>query len=219
MIDGYVMSIFGQRGTGKSTLMDELIKPLNHVILFDFLGTRKPSADKLGMVHTKSCLQAIDIMKANYGRGVKIWYQPPPDPKGQQEALSVLSHMIWDMQQKQYDKTGDAANITLAVDEMSTSFPVLKLKDGLDGFNLLLTGGRHYGVNIIGASQRPAQVGKEFTSAAEVKFFLQLSEPLDLNVVGLTAGKPTIETVRNLQTLEYVRYQKGSISTGKTHFL
>ena len=219
MIDGYVISIFGQRGAGKSTLMNQIIKPLERVILFDYLETRAENAKKMGFVKICNIDALISKIKLNYGIGFKVWYQPPEEQKDQEKALSKLSYALWDMQKRQLKKTGSVPMITLAIDEMSLVFPVTKLPDDIRGFNLLLTGGRHYGFNIIGASQRPAQVSTEFRSAAEVKYFLQLSEPRDLDVVGNTAGKETIEKVKNLKKLEFLRYQMGKISTGKTSFL
>ncbi|MFC7050672.1 hypothetical protein [Emcibacter nanhaiensis] len=217
-MDGYVVSIFAQRGAGKSTLMDQIIRPLPRVVVFDFLDTRAESARKMGMTHTTSLQEFMELVKVGYGDGFKVWYQPPAAPKKQQEALSKMSHILWDIQKKQREATGDMAMITVGVDEMSQSFPVTKLPDGLDGFNLLLTAGRHYGFNIIGASQRPAQVSTEFRSAAEVKYFLQLSEPRDLEVVGQTIGKDQIDRVKNLQKLEFIRSRLGKIETGKTMF-
>jgi len=69
--------------------------------------------------------------------------QPPPDPKAQQQALSKLSHILWDIQSKQFKATKSCSMLTLAVDEMANVFPVSKLPNNLNGFNLVLTGGRH----------------------------------------------------------------------------
>ncbi|WP_339861295.1 hypothetical protein [Paremcibacter congregatus] len=219
MTDGYVVSIMGQRGTGKSTLMNQIIRLLPRVILFDYLDTRADDARKMGFHHSSSLQEVKNMTESKYAEGFKIWYQPPPTPAKQQEALSRLSHILWDIQLKQRKATGDQAFLTFAIDELSIPFPVTKLPTDLDGFNLVLTGGRHYGFNVVGASQRPAHVSTEFRSAAEVKYFLQLSEPRDLDVVGQTIGKPEIDVVKNLQKLEWRRSRNGHLTSGKTLFL
>jgi len=219
MIDGFVTSIFGQRGAGKTTLMNHIINPASRAILFDYLHTRKTTADRMNFIHTRSLQDVRRLVIDNYHSGFRIWYQPPPDARAQQEALSKLSYILWDIQDQQWTSVGDVAFITFGIDEMSLPFPVTNLSDGLRGFNQVLTGGRHLGFNIVGASQRPAQVHTEFRSAAEVKYFLQLSEPRDLDVVAQTIGKPYREVPTVLQKLEYLRYSMGKIEKGNTTFL
>lgn len=62
--------------------------------------------------------------------------------------------------------------------------------------------GRKRGLGILGISQRPANVKKDFITQANYKIWHHLDWDTDLDVVRRVIGKDSVETVKNLETGE-----------------
>lgn len=64
--------------------------------------------------------------------------------------------------------------------------------------------GRKRGLGVLGISQRPADVKKDFITQANYKIWHNLDWDTDLNVVRRVIGKDSVETVKNLEVGEAV---------------
>jgi energy-coupling factor transporter ATP-binding protein EcfA2 len=214
MSNGERLGIFGRSGSGKSSLMNEILLSQNRVILFDFLNTRRPFAKKNGF---KECTTLKDMKHAfikGYGKGFRIWYRPPI--KNQVKALHELSDWLFSVSSMRSDLGFDLPMITLAVDEMSNCYPVTRLPDNLQGFTHLCKAGRHFNINIVGATQRPAQVSTEFRGQLDRIALLSLNVPADFEAVRKLGGPEAEKMVREMPKYNYVLLDNGQLTHGQT---
>lgn len=214
MTDGTRTGILGASGSGKSTVMNELIRPARHLVLFDYLPTRAETAGRDGIVKVRDLDDLKARMRANYASGFRLWYRP--NVENQIEELHRVSLEIWNLQERLYEAQKPLAAITLAVDEMSGAYPVTALPMNLRGFYRLCTGGRHYRINLVGATQRPAQVNTEFRGNLDQRYFLRLTEPADLDAVEKTAGKEIRNKVASLPNYVFIHQKDGAFSADLT---
>lgn len=206
------IAAFGRSGSGKSTIMDTIAAPSQRLIVFDFLPTGAKRARSLRLTHARTLKEVRAIMAKSYARGFRIWYQPPIDDQAQ--ALHELSALIWQVQ----ERVGDPyPHITLYVDEMSDCFPVYNLPVGQRGFYRLCKAGRHMGVNLLGASQRPAQVNTEFRGNLNACYLFSLIGEADHKAAMALGGRRARDFVATAPAFHYLRMgEGGEVTTGKT---
>ena len=216
MSDGKRLGIYGRSGSGKTTLMNELVMSVSHLIVFDAMRTRREHMAGLGLSEVTTIEMLRDGIADGYGQGVRLWYRPPADSYQQIAALHEMSRLIWAIQISRYDAGKPLAPLTVAVDEMSDCFPVDKLPRDQMGFARLCKQGRHYRINLVGASQRPAQINTEFRGNLDERFFFSLKEPADLKAVQSTAGAGVADRVAALPPYRYIRMGPAGVSEGKT---
>jgi len=73
----------------------------------------------------------------------------------------------------------------------------------------LIHRGRHYGINLLAAVRRPAEVARDLTSQADLVVLFRLSEPRDLAFVRAFVGKSIAAEVSGLARFAYVTYSPG----------
>lgn len=208
MTDGIRIFGTGPSGCGKSTVMNQIIATASHLIVFDYLPTRRVTAAGMGLIEFDTLKGVSDHVAATYlNGGFRIWYRPPPE--NQTEALHGLSRYLLDLQAEVDPQGVNVAPITLAVDEMSEGFPVEKLPNDQRGFYRICKAGRHYRITVIGMTQRPAQVNTEFRGNAEMRYIFRTTEPVDVKAIEETGGKGTPfgrELARKAQQLPKYHY-------------
>jgi len=214
MSDGKRIGLYGASGSGKSTLMNMLLRPARHLVVFDYLPTRRETAGAEGLTEVSSLEDLRDAIADGYAAGFRLWYRPPIE--GQAEALHKLSLLLWAIQAPRYDRGREIPQITLAVDEMSQSFPVASLPRNCRAFYRICSAGRHYRFNLVGATQRPAQVNTEFRGNLDARYFLRLTEPADLDAVEKTAGREIAMMVAQMPNHHFIRQADGRFTTGQT---
>ena len=102
------------------------------------------------------------------------------------------------------------AKITLVVDEMDLSFPSgIRQRNPKHGFLGLCLRGRHYGINLVGISQRPKLVDISFRANMSAVYLFMLAEPDDIDVAIKLVGREYAQTFRNLNKYQYV-YKAGN---------
>lgn len=115
-----------------------------------------------------------------------------------------------------YYKTdgGAGSPLTFAVDEMSVCYP-LNVRDG-HPFTELCNMGRHYGVRLIGATQRPAEIGATFRGNPKATYCFRLESDLDVDRMAKIMGLKDRQELRSLPVGHYLRFEGGKIFREKT---
>lgn len=163
----------GARGQGKSTLAKSLIKPHKRIVVFDPMGeyARLPL-----YIRCETLTEVAAALKKRWRGGFKIAYIPkPPYEQNMHDLALLLMHV-----QKPYYNNMDDRQILLVAEEMNLSFPNRRLPPALYGQDMLTLQGRHYGINIMGITQRPAEVNKTYRGNCEDTYVFFLSEPDDI---------------------------------------
>ncbi len=222
MIDCARYGLFGKSKSGKSTMMNRLIRNHKRVILFDAIDERSADARKEGLTEVTCIDELQDLVNDNYETGFRYWYHPHYEVDLVQ-ALSDLSLFMLDIQTQFADQYGTKGrpSLMLAVDEMADCFPNHTMKKGQDSFSSMCRMGRHKGIHLIGATQRPAEVSTKFRGQLEKRFIFSLQEGVDLEAIermGGTDGKQLAEAVRLLKPLEYIRMENGIYTKGMLRF-
>ncbi len=221
MIDFQRIGIFGRSKSGKSTLMDRLVRNRKRLIVFDEIDERAHTAANEGLVRINCLNELQDRVDRDYATGFRFWFQPRHSDLVQ--ALSDLSTYLIDIQTQFGDRYGieRRPSITLTPDEMADCYPNQIMKKGQDGFSRMCRMGRHKGIHLIGATQRPAEVSTKFRGQLEKRFFFSLQETVDLEAVakmGGAHGSELAEKVRLLPKLDYIRMENGRFTPGRITF-
>ena len=85
----------------------------------------------------------------------------------------------------------------------------------MGGFEYCVNIAREWGVEVIGVSQRPAQANPDFRGNATRNYYFHLSDGNDVSAVKSKIGAEA-ENLKNLKTGEYILFDNGSITQGKT---
>lgn len=125
------------------------------------------------------------------------------------QQLDKLSYMLARLQSG-YKAGRHAAKITLLVDELDLSFPTgIKIKQPDHGFGFLCCRGRHFGINIIGISQRTAMVDTSFRGNLSDMYVFRQSEPIDIGKSCEILGREYRQTLQELADFDYI-YKAGN---------
>lgn len=193
------LGIFGASGCGKTTKARELTSSLNRVIYFDPLGEWAQEKGVKGFVSLEKMKQAL---RRNFAQGFKYAFIPN---FGEEEAqLQDLSYFLVFLQSG-YSSFQHRAQLTLAVDELDTSFPTGSMqKNRKNGFGFLCCRGRHYGINLIGISQRMHLVDNVFRANCSGIYLFRHAEPADIDIGLKIIGTEYRDTFRKLANYQYI---------------
>lgn len=223
MFEADRIGIVGGSGTGKTTVQNQIMRPHRRVVLFDAEDERAKTAFKEGFTEINSFDELQDKVDANYAAGFRYWFKQE-DHIDQIQALSDLSLYLMDIQAqagKLYG-TDKRPKILLSVDEMAESAPNHALKKDQQEFFNLCRRGRKKGIDLIGATQRPAEVSTSFRGQLKKVFFFNFTAANDLKAVrdwgGDEDGAWLANEVRKLKTLEYIKMHETRFYRGKASF-
>ena len=214
---------FGRSQSGKSTMLDRVMRPHKRVVLFDPLPARAKNAAQEGFAKIEHIAELSDAVRSSYESGFRFWFKPENEEEFLQQSLSDVSYFLIDLQDQYarefgYDKIPE---LVFAVDEMSDCFPNQLLKKDRNGFSKMCRSGRHSLIHTLGATQRPAEVSTKFRGQLNARFIFNLTEAADLKYIeelGGRNGKALADTVANLKALEYIRYAGSDFTRGKLTF-
>lgn len=203
--DSRRIGIFGASGSGKTTKALNLIKQTQRLIVFDVLD------DFVGTFRRFTSLDRLKVfLIENYTKGFRVCYVPPYGSEAR--ALSELSEFIKNIQFG-YKIGQHSAKITLFVDELNRSFPLGYTKaKPLNGFGYLCNQGRHYGVNIVGVSQRMSMVDMPFRANLSDLYIFRLADYNDVKAATAMLGSQYRGKILALPNYQYIYKNESGVS-------
>lgn len=205
------IAIFGRSQSGKSTRARELLESADRVIIYDTLHEYSSPYQVVRSIPelVRSISRHLQIGK------YKIALQPSANAN-HLEQVSLLSRTLFELQEG--FKTGlHALDVWLLVEEMSVSVPNVRSREN-QAFVNLVNMGRHYGVSIIGTSQRPAEVSTNFRGNATDTYIFGLSDACDYDAIAAKVGRDWAAKLKSMKTHEYLHHHDGEVVTGKNKF-
>jgi ABC-type dipeptide/oligopeptide/nickel transport system ATPase component len=202
------LGVYGRSGCGKSTRAKMMLKKVRRLVVFDPLDEYAEH----GMTRVNSLKQFLTAIRRRWRGGFKVAYVPPAGQEKQAlHGLSVVLRQI----QEPYKLGADIRQITLLVEELNMSYPVHNLPDSMQGFSELCSRGRHYGINIIGVSQRVAEINTRFRGNTEGAYYFAQSDHSDITTIKKMIGPVHGATLAGLKDHEYLYVSGGKVQKGK----
>ena len=189
-----IVAVMGASGSGKSTYIKQQIrrgKP-TRLIIFDPMGEYGEIAQPVNSLH--------QLAKAAKGQKFRLAFKPDA---GKAEAqFNLLCKIAY-----------AAGECWLVVDELAI---VTKPGSAPPGWADCSMRGRHKGLTVIGASQRPASIDKHFFGNATQIRTGRLNFAADIKVLANVLHVDQVE-ISQLKPLEYIerQMQTGQIGRGK----
>jgi uncharacterized protein DUF87 len=215
------LGIFGSTGSGKSSYAKHVLKSRKRVIVFD-------PQDEYAE-HGLTRVTSVDGVRAAFAKnyaGARVCFVPPT--ADHQPHLNRLC--AWVRDYLQGNKTGTATplpqarfkknglKITLLVEEMNTTFPVhAGAISGCPHFADLCSRGRQIGVELIGVSQRMAEVNMRFRGNCTETIGFRQKAAKDRAALMDETGV-SMSVLQGLKNLEFVRESSGDMFTGCIKF-
>lgn len=197
------LGIFGASGCGKTTKARELTGKLGRIVYFDPLQELAREKGVKAFGDLESLKKAL---RKDFARGFRFAFCP-----GFGDEISQLNDLCYFLVELQagYMAGRHSAQMTLVVDELDLGFPSgMTQRDSKNGFAYLCRRGRHYGINLVGISQRPAQVDVCFRANCSAVYLFRHTDPIDFDVAVKMLGREYREKFRLLDNYQYI-YKSG----------
>lgn len=197
------LGIFGASGCGKTTKARELTAGLRRVVYFDPLGEWAREKGVIAYVTISKLQQAL---RRNFVQGFKCAFIPSfGEEESQLQELSRFLTLI----QEGYASGQHRAQLTFVIDELDTSFPTGSMqKNRKNAFGFLCCRGRHYGINLIGISQRMHLVDNVFRANCSGIYLFRHAEPADIDIGVKMLGTEYRNAFKSLDNYQYI-YKSG----------
>jgi len=195
-------ALFGASGSGKTFMLNRLIYNDRRVIGFD------PQASMQGRCFEDRASFLRAIMAAR-GGGFKLIYRAPRGSDREAE-LAWLANFVLNFQEG-YRRGRGGAPLTFAIDEMSVCYPNVPGRPSSHPMTEMCNMGRHYGVKLIGATQRPAEIGSTFRGNVSCTYVFRLENDIDVDRVRKIIGLKDGGELKSLGVGEHLRFEKGKI--------
>lgn len=179
-----VVAVIGATGSGKGIYIKKywLKKSDKRLLIWDYMREYGPF---VGLA-TEQLAPVIASVK---GKQFKTAFQPSFDDKTRKQQFDIFCKAAV-----------HAGNVALIVEELSF---VTSPSFAPAGWKMVSSVGRHKGLRVVGASQRPAQVDKAFWSNCTEIHCGFLNYEADQKVMAQVLGV-TIDEVKSLKPLEYI---------------
>ena len=210
--DASIAFCSGRRGSGKTTRMIELLKGVDRAIVFDCMG----DWHKQGFTAFKTREGMLRHIKANWNKGFRVsWDVHKMSKITLPQVLSDFSKDLMVIQQPYYDER-DNREITFVIDEARFSVPNRQPKMDHAVFFDLVAVGRHYGINMILATQRVAQVHTDVRGNCSEYYFMQVEDNNDMQRIKPLINKQFWPQLEALLPHEYIyRKSLNDVKKGK----
>lgn len=200
--DSVRVGLFGASGSGKTCKAKKLVVNCNRLIVFDNLGEYQG----LKFNNIDLLMKAVAV---NWASGFRFRFIPPYG--SEIKALDELCKRIIALQTP-YNIGRSKAKITLVVDELDLSFPSgIRRTQPRHAFGFMCNRGRHYGVNLIGISQRPSQVDISFRANLSAAYYFRLAEPADIDTALKNLGSEWRSALVELKNRQYLYKADGVV--------
>ena len=207
--DAKIIGVWGGRGSGKSTRIKEIVKALPRVIVIDPTGEYMREK---GFVSYKTLKGMYRGIRDNWNKGFKVSLNLSEVMDKEAIVRQISTDLL--VMQKAYFDERDTRKITLVIDEMSLCVPNRTMKPDEREFLQLCNLGRHYGVEIIGASQRLAQVHTDFRGNTAENYYLRMMEHVDIQAAKRSIGDQAAK-LPTLAPHNYLHFTSEGVKAGK----
>lgn len=203
--DAEVILCTGMRGSGKTTRQMELAKGRDRVLVLDPLNSFKAK----GFVRVNSLKRMYEIIRRDWNKGFKIVLSTGASEAVCLDLMQKLARGLFIIQKPYYDEKDDRI-ITLMIDEAHKFFPNRRLTpEQQQPLEDIICLGRHYGIEMIAATQRTAKMWTEYRGNCSQQYFFMQGDHTDFQAVLSTIGTEHRETLRGLQPHEYLHKGPG----------
>lgn len=214
------IGVWGRRGSGKSSYVKNRTSDLKRVVFFDPMG-------EYGAIRGIKSVLSVNHLRLEMR---KNWegFRVALKPRGGAEpaTLSDLAFFLIAAQAPSVKSGKNIRPITLVVEEMNLSFPVAGGESKCPGMAELCSRGRHSYIEMIGASQRIAEVATRFRgNCTETVVFAQkgprdlaASEAelgLGLRSVGAGVADLAPSKTKTQIVLPYLHEKDGTVTKGE----
>lgn len=210
--DAEIIMISGGRGSGKTTRCIEIIQRRDRVIVLDPTG----SFTAKGYKRVKTLRAVYQAVKDGWGTGFKIVLATPSGEGQCIELMQELSRALFKIQMPYYNFK-DKRKITLVLDEAHKFFPNRRLTPAeQEPLEDIIALGRHYGIEMIAATQRLAKMWTEYRGNSSQSYFFMQGDHTDFSAVLATIGNQYKDQLRSLKVHEYLHKGQGlAVAKGK----
>lgn len=203
--DAEVIAVFGRRGSGKSTRVKNLLRDQHRVVVFD--NVREYGAEGFHVV--ESLIELREAMADGWSHGFRLAYVP--GRAGRLEAFERVAELLLTAQRPYFDSL-DSREIMFVVEEVNLVYP--NRPNASPAFTECILQGRHYGINLIGVTQRPTLLSPNFRGNARKWDVFPLEYHDDRAEVLKKIGPDWAVALRNLQNHNYFSIRDGEVSEG-----
>lgn len=208
--DAELIGVYGMRGSGKSTLTKSLVKSGHKkLVAFDTVG----EYGGRGWVQCESMRDVLMAMKKRWKHGFKISYKPTAG--AHIECLHDLATLCFKVQQP-YKEDFDKRKLMMVVEEANMSMPNQQFSRKFAAMQEAILQGRHFGIECIGVSQRPALLSSDFRANTARTYVFQLNYENDRIEIAKVIGRKHLPMLNSMQKFEFIEIENGSFRKGKT---
>jgi energy-coupling factor transporter ATP-binding protein EcfA2 len=201
MSEPEVTSVIGCTGSGKTTLVNELLKPTQrHIVM-----TTKPSGFKQGWRQVSTWAELSTVLMANYHRKrLRICLRlvvGPEDGKLPVSTMNGVANTLFRVQKKAHEK-GILKQIGLTVDEAQVFCPH---GANLDGVKWIVGQGREWGICPTFVTQRPTNIPPVIRDNSKNLYVLMLGGDTAVQAIKKLVGP----SLKNPPQFSYSLYREG----------
>ncbi len=202
---GMRAAVYGKSGGGKSWYVKKVILPaLKRVVVFD---PEEDFEDEPNMLRIDTKAELLEVLRDCWDGSFRIAYVPKA--MNEMEELHDVSLLIERLQEP-YKRGEHDGKTTLIVDELNTSFP-LTVHPRFQGFARICSKGRKRGINVVGITQRPAEVSTRFRGNLDAVSCFRLSLDGDYAAVAQYVGANAKERLDNAPEFSSLKWEGGDI--------
>lgn len=207
--DASITCVFGRRGAGKTTCVKHLVKDSKALIVFDPVE-EYDEGGKRGGIRRVTAAELVPTLRRARTRNFRLAFSPRPGFEASN--LDTLCALLMQYQEP-YRQGRDTRQITLVVDEADVAYSH-GVKPG-GNFETVIRRGRHYGINVIAATQFPTQVKPDLRRNASATYIFPLGDASAVQYVVSFLGPEYREAVRALKPHEALLFEGGEVKKHK----
>lgn len=194
-------------GSGKTYFVKKhLLRGQNRLVIFD---PEEEFCNEPGFELIDDMDKLKAVLRQKWDSDFRIAFVP--ENQFEERDLSAVSHLIEQIQEP-YKKGDRSKKIMLIIDELSLSFKN-PFKEKYSGFARICSRGRKRGIDVIGISQRPANVSTDFRSSCDSIISFRLYQPTDLDAMRKVMGPQAESAIQQLPEYSHVIFKSGAFET------